>query len=235
MGLASRGPMIRALKSWAMPILCAACGEPCSDSAFLCEACEVGCLSATESCCPRCGEVYEPQTMRSSPHTCGACRIKPPNWVSARGTFVYGGPIRDAIVAWKNRPAPIIGGQLASAFRDSLRASTWFDPNEVDLIVPMGSSWRRVLWRGFNPASVLARAASHALDRPFRGGVLRPHDPHRQPKPQWRCDRDAVRGMRVLMVDDVMTTGETAKRATRALRNGGAERVWVATLARAVR
>lgn len=226
--------MLRELRDWIIPVLCAACREPCAETDWLCEVCAVGRLSAWRSACPRCGEVYEPPLLGTEDHTCGQCRRREPPWVQGRSIFIYGGPIRDAIVAWKHRPDPVIGRQLTEGFRLGLEHSGWLRVGDIDLVVPVGTSWSKALRRGGNPAAVLARAAAQTLNCPTLSGGLRIHGRCSKGKPHWRCG-DGVKGARVLIVDDVYTTGETTRRAARACMRADAQSVHVLTLARTMR
>ncbi len=116
-----------------------------------------------------------------------------------------------------------------------------------EVIVPVPSHWRRRLWRGFDQAAVLARELSRHLGVPVAEALRRTRhtDPQaglarRQRRLNVRgCFRAAapetVRGRRVLLIDDVLTTGATANAAAAALKEAGAARIGVFTLARADR
>jgi ComF family protein len=131
---------------------------------------------------------------------------------------------------------------MASAFLNS------WDRADFDLIVPAPLHPRRARERGFNQAAALARPIARLLGIPYDEAVL---CRVRETLPQvglsdvervlnlrgaFRAVKTtAIEGRRVLLVDDVMTTGATVASATRALVKGGALRVCVLTLARTVR
>ena len=116
----------------------------------------------------------------------------------------------------------------------------------ADVVVPMPMHWTRRVWRGVNSPSVLAQTLARRLRLPCAPHLLRMR---RRTRPQTGLTgpkrlanvRGAFRapphpdlaGSRVLLIDDVMTTGATAGEATRALRKAGVAEVVVAVLARA--
>lgn len=132
--------------------------------------------------------------------------------------------------------APVLGRLLT----DSLRSIA---PAEVDCIVPMPLHPRRLRQRGYNQAMEIGRPVAHALALPLRPHVLRRV---RDTGPQsdlpesrraanirqaFRAQEDLA-GLRIALLDDVLTTGRTADDAARALRAAGAESVDVWVVAR---
>lgn len=113
-----------------------------------------------------------------------------------------------------------------------------------DLVVPVPLHWRRRLWRGFNQSELLARPLARRLGIEVRNVLRRTRHTATQASliPSERRinvsgafalkDPAAVRGKRILLVDDVLTTGATVGAASRVLRAGGARHVAVLTLAR---
>lgn len=116
-----------------------------------------------------------------------------------------------------------------------------------DVIVPVPSHWRRRLWRGFDQAAVLARELSRLTGIPAAQALRRTRHTTVQAgltRRQRRMNirgcfqtvlREKIRGRRVLLIDDVFTTGATANAAAEALKAAGAAHVGVFTLARADR
>ncbi len=176
---------------------------------------------------------------------CGGCGIlvdhapqgvRPP----ARGAslHVFAGPLADAIRRLK------YDGRLdlLPALSERMVAAAPAYGGLVDVVVPVPLHRARLASRGFNQAALLARPLSRALGVPLVAGRLSRVRPTR---PQVGLDADArkdnVRGAfrlrravggRVLLVDDVRTTGATLAEAARVLREAGAE-VRTLTLARA--
>jgi ComF family protein len=118
-------------------------------------------------------------------------------------------------------------------------------PPGVDLVVPVPLHRRRLVGRGFNQAALLARELGRRLGlrvdvaalssaRPTRSlAGLRPGERVREVRGAIRVRRpQRVAGVRVLVVDDVLTTGATVEGCCRALKIAGARRVGVAVAAR---
>ena len=117
----------------------------------------------------------------------------------------------------------------------------------ADLIVPVPLHPKRLRWRGFNQSVLLARQISRACDMPMDPFVL---VRHRETPPQTQLTeeerRKNMRGAfslnpdrpiedkKILLIDDIYTSGATVNECSRTLRRGGAADVYVLTLARAV-
>ncbi|WP_119352764.1 ComF family protein [Azohydromonas sediminis] len=178
--------------------------------------------------------------------TCADCLRAPPPFAAARAAVDYGFPWSDAIAAFKFAGgldrAPALAQLLASACRDAAAG--------VDLLLPVPLAPRRLAERGYNQAWELARRVARRLALPARSDVLQrwietPHVAELPREARAAAVRGAfgvepvqahrVRGRRIALVDDVMTTGATAAEATRALHDGGAAEVQVWALARTPR
>jgi ComF family protein len=123
----------------------------------------------------------------------------------------------------------------------------FLDECSADLIVPVPLHPKRLRWRGFNQSVLLARQVSSACRAPMDPFVLRRR---RETAPQTQLTeeerRKNMRGafsvhpdrhiedLRILLIDDVYTSGATVDECSRALRRGGAKAVYVLTLARTV-
>ncbi len=173
---------------------------------------------------------------------CGLCRSGLRGFDAAYSFGGYGGTLRELIHLYKyGKVAPlsaVLGGYLLRALpRDEA----------VDFLAPVPLHWRKRWDRGFNQSELLARAVSRSTGIPVRG-VLRRHrataaqaglsntQRRRNVAGAFRCHRPLeVRGKRIVLVDDVMTTGSTAAACARALKSAGAARVMLLTVARADR
>jgi len=120
--------------------------------------------------------------------------------------------------------------------------------DDVDLIVPVPLAVPRFVRRGYNQAALLGRATASILGRPMKAGILRRvrdlgpqgrHGPRERAARVRGCfsviDEGMVQNRRVLLVDDVLTTGATASECARVLTRAGAVRVDVMACARAIR
>jgi ComF family protein len=117
----------------------------------------------------------------------------------------------------------------------------------VDMIVPVPLHPKRLRWRGFNQSVLLARQVSRVQHIPMDPFVLyrgKETPPQTQLTEEERRKnvrgafslnpQKPVEGKRVLLVDDVYTSGATVNECSRSLKRGGAKEVYVLTLARAV-
>ncbi|MBO2519383.1 MAG: hypothetical protein CW349_06775 [Firmicutes bacterium] len=176
------------------------------------------------------------------PVHCQRCRLDPPPFRRARAVASYRGWIRAAIHRLKYRGeaelALPLGRLMGLLAREELLFLT------VSLVVPVPLHPDRLASRGYNQSELLARPVAAAIGRPLAADVLR----RRRPTlPQVGLDEAArrrnlkkafvvtdgkrVRGRRILLVDDVLTTGATCREAARTLLEAGARRVEVLTLA----
>lgn len=184
---------------------------------------------------------------------CRPCRLAPPPFVRAVSFGPYAGRMRDAIHALKYDGLTPVARRLGRMLAQAI-AQLEPDSPAGFLVVPVPLHRSKSLHRGFNQARLLATGALAALRashpswqmRLAATTVLRQRATESQagltprqrrlnvrgafdvPNPQ------AVAGMNVLVVDDIMTTGATARSIAQALLRAGAANVWVATLARAM-
>ncbi len=181
------------------------------------------------------------------------CRIAPPPFERAVAYGSYDGRMRDAIHALKyerlHPAARGLGRMLASAIAQLAGEA----PAEM-LVVAVPLHRRKQSERGFNQARLLAVEAlrglrvSHPAWRLTLADVLvrsratasqaglTPRQRRLNVRVAFKVrDAAAVEGRDVLVIDDILTTGATARAAARALKDAGAKSVWVATLARARR
>ncbi|HYZ11576.1 MAG TPA: hypothetical protein VE962_06755, partial [Actinomycetota bacterium] len=210
---------------------CAACG---ASGWPLCAACtdQVGVLSAPW--CERCGRPWE-EPMAS----CADCPPRP--IAAARAPFLYAGPVARGIRGMKFSGWRAVGAHLAGGM-----AEVAADLLPADVVTWVPLSRRRRARRGFDQAEVLARATAARLGIAVRPLLIRVRDTRAQARAggpeRRRALRDAFvprRGpsdlpARVLLVDDVLTTGATAAACASALHRSGASHVSVLTAARSL-
>jgi ComF family protein len=132
---------------------------------------------------------------------------------------------------------------LARPLGDLLAAALPRD-QEFDAVVPVPLHWRRQWQRGFNQSELLARTIAHRTGIPVVQALRRAQatltqaslsntNRRRNVAEAFRCRRNVlVEGKRVLLIDDVMTTGATAASCARALKRAGARKVALLTVAR---
>lgn len=229
----------RGLLELALPASCAACAALTDEERPLCDHCAAT-LEPIDRACPRCAL---PRIAVSAP--CLPCGAAPPPWQHAHAPFVFGGELAVAVRRWKlGRRAE----QTAALGRLLAPSLAQLDPS-VEALVPVPLHPKRLRARGFNQASLLARAARRSAGAgPPIEELL---DRIRDTAPQASLDdpaarrrnvrgafavapRAAVAGRHLALLDDVLTTGATAAACARALKAAGAARVDVLTLARAL-
>jgi ComF family protein len=179
---------------------------------------------------------------------CDHCRAAPPAFDSARAIARYtSGPDgENTLAALLRRHKYGLDQALGRALAEYLDAAPAIESGAYDVVIPVPLHRARLRWRGFNQAALLGAALAHRLACPLDVATLARV---RSTQPQTARDRAdrarnvhlafevrrpaRVAGRRVLLVDDVMTTGATADECARVLREAGARRIDVFTLARA--
>jgi ComF family protein len=221
------------------PPRCAGCDRFVPERRTFCDPCAEG-LLPLPAACSRCA--------LPGADPCGACRRSPPPFSSAAALLIYGGAASQALLRLKH------GGRLdvaRSLGRLLLPALLRSPPADLLLAVPLHP--RRLRDRGFNQALELLRSARAAASRGERRRLpplsldalqrRRPTPPLGRLSPEQRrsivagafgADREQVAGRRLVLVDDVMTTGATFSACALALRQAGAAAIGVLALARAV-
>ncbi len=171
---------------------------------------------------------------------CGRCLDRPPGFAASYCAWAYRFPLDRLLNAYKHRGRLTVERALETLVRT--QPLPW---PEADLICPLPAHWRRRWWRGFDQAERLAASLGRRWRRPVVPVLTRAratrHQQGRSRATRVRNLRHAfradgrARGRRILLVDDVMTTGASARAAARALGEAGAEEVRVWVLARTLR
>lgn len=235
-----------------LPASCAACGTVLGTEAETSAACSRVCRGCWDSIvllrppyCPRCGVPFASEfALSASPdHVCGKCRESPPHFDAAWSAGVYEGALREIVHAYKYEGMSSLAGALGGLLGE--RLSERFDPQGFDLVTHVPLHPRRHRERGFDQAWFLARVLAKRAGLPARPYVLsrtrwEASQPGLTVSQRWANVRgafsvrepDRVEGRRVLLVDDVLTTGATANACAKALKDAGAESVHAYTLAR---
>jgi ComF family protein len=222
--------VLRAVGQALFPARCIGCQRR---GTALCTGCRAGLPYLPRGLCVRCAGTRGPRG------TCRGCRRLSPAVSSVRAAFAYQGAARNAVLTLKFRSAryliPLMGELLCETLE--------MHPLQADLVVPVPLSIARLRQRGFNQAALLAERVAPGVngtltsvlvreDRTAQVG-LRATERLTNLAGAFRCaDPAGVEGKRVVLVDDVVTTGATVSMCADTLARAGASRVMVLAFAR---
>jgi ComF family protein len=242
------------------PSDCRVCGEPLlrADLSPVCDECIDRVQEQSMTLCVRCGEALDMEGVRFAGQfpveglLCSPCRMAPPEFERAVAHALYRDEMREMVHLLKyermREVARPLGKMLARTI-ETLEAEAG-----KELLVVAVPLFRSKEWeRGYNQAVLISDAALVELkkSRPgwrlqaAHGVIRRVKDTRSQfeltPKGRRRnlqgafaiADGSILAGREVLLIDDIYTTGATARVCSRVLRQAGASKVWVATVSRA--
>jgi ComF family protein len=206
-------------------------------AALFCAACRATIRAPEPPLCARCGEsLHNPHAQRPAlPGTeewlCEVCAAGrgPTTLTALRAAAAYDGAVRQAVLALKYRRQPRAAAPLGALLADALRALGW----QPDLIMPVPLHRDRVQRRGYNQAELLARRCARLHRFPFRTDLLIRRRATRPQVGLSAADRHSnvadaftlaspraaalLDGKRILLIDDVATTGSTLDASAAAL------------------
>lgn len=238
--------LVHRLLDFLLPSNCSFCRSSIGDSKvpFFCSTCWNDFYALAGPVCPSCGRPFDsPETLLHSPeHRCRDCRQSPPLFDQALSVGQFEGPLREAIHQFKYRPCRSLGKPLGDWMAKRVKLLT-----TMDMVMPVPLHIRRLRQRGFNQALLLANRVSawHGMPlsydnlvrvRPTKPQVeLRGNDRIKNVEGAFSLRRPGqVKGKRIIVVDDVFTTGATMNECASVLKNAEASQVTAFTLARAV-
>jgi len=238
------GKLAAAVLDALLPPQCLGCGALVGGGGVLCPSCWETVTFLSPPQCEACGLSFEYDPGKGA--LCGACVREKPIYDRARAAIIYNDASRRLVLSFKHGDrtdaAPAFGAWLARAGRDVLA--------DAGLMAPVPLHWSRLFTRRYNQSALLTQALGRVSEVPVSLDLLirrrrTPSQGRLSPSARRRNVRGAfavrkskiplIEGKRVLLVDDVLTTGATASACARALLSGGAAAVDVLTLSRVVR
>jgi competence protein ComFC len=220
------------------PPRCAICKS--KDRNAICENCLAKAAYLEPPICRLCGK---PRDRYFSQDLCEDCAGGDIPFDLSRSVAIYGGVMKEAIHKFKfdgrKALAPRLGRFLATYLRDGD-----IPANDIDVIVPVPLSAKREKQRGYNQSKLLAEEIRRVYPIPLDDSSLKKI---KDVTPQFELSRkerlknvrgafrsSPMTGKKVLLIDDIYTTGATVREASLALKTAGAKNVYALTLARAV-
>jgi ComF family protein len=228
-----------------LPPVCLQCRAPVGEPQSVCGTCWAGVRFLSAPWCALCGIPF-PHALGASVR-CGLCLSRPRPFERVRSAIAYDAGSRELVLGFKHADRQ----ELCRLLGRWMQAVAGPELARADLVVPVPLHWRRLLMRKYNQAGLLAHEIARAHRVCVRSDILVRHKAtesqgamisararlrnvasvFRVPAPV----QGDVAGKRVVIVDDVLTTGATVTACTKALLRAGAASVSIVTLARVVR
>lgn len=219
---------------WLYPPSCGGCGESGSRWCMDCQ--RNSKLLIERSCCEICGDISV------SEGVCDRCKEEKPAYTQVRSWATFEGPVRNVIHRLKYKGDIGLGESLAKPLIPDLLRIGW----PIDLVIPVPLSLARMKERGYNQAALIALPVAIGLQLSYRANGLRKvintrtqvglsfNDRRMNVIGAFEVEECKVTGKRVLLVDDVTTSGSTLSECARVLKAAGAIEVYGYTFARAI-
>jgi ComF family protein len=219
------------------PPACAACAELLELPGAFCRWCDLATEPVPRPGCPQCGEPD------GRGRRCGRCRARRPPFTSSFAAFVHEGPLARAIHRFKYEGHSELGVPLGQALARA--AGSWLSALPSPELVPVPLHVNRLRRRGYDQAGLLTRTLARATGLPLHASALQRTRATLRQVGLSEAQRTlnvagafqaspVVAGRTIVLVDDVVTTGATARAAAEPVLSAGALAVHVLTLARAV-
>ena len=231
------------------PPICSLCAIPIRSGdrrttrLYLCNRCISDLASADSLACTRCARPL-PKGIKGESNDCPKCRGKRIRFDRTYALGVYGGMLREAVLQMKQSTGEALTLAMGNLLGEQLARKIVEPPTHI-IAVP--THWTRRLGRKVNCAEILLESVTTRLGassfpkllrcrrKTSKQGTLLPHERLANVRGAYRVSTGyAIDGARVLLVDDVMTTGATANEVAKILRRAGAASIEVAVVARGI-
>ena len=216
------------------PKTCCFCGK--LSTTECCDICAEKIIYITEPCCKKCGKPvrYEEQEY------CHDCEKREAYYEQGRSVWIHKEPVSWSLYQFKYHNRKIYGEfyakELYRLYGDKIRQ--W----EIDLIVPVPLHWKRRRRRGYNQAEVVAKHLGRHMNIPVDSkAVVRRYYTNPQKELDERERKRNLRGAfevkrnwnesrKILLIDDIYTTGSTINEISKILKEKGGHKVWFLTI-----
>lgn len=214
---------------WVFPPHCLGCGI---EGEIICPDCYATIKRVPINVCPYCNAYV------STNGHCPDCSNRKPAYSRYRAFAFYGGVIREAVHHLKYQNDVGVARVLAGYLLKVIQAENW----EFDLVVPVPLSKTKQEQRGYNQAERLARPIAAALNKTFSTSALRRikekasqvdldvQSRRANVRGVFEADPMIVKGKRILLIDDVFTTGATLESASQALKDAKSGLIFAVTV-----
>jgi len=227
----------RSLVKLFFPPACLACGQRIEEQTqVICENCEIRLAMVGRNVCPECG-TENPEI------PCAVCAEEHYAFATARSVFKFQGPVKDLIHALKYQGYTSPAGFFAMPLAELMESEAALKDHDCISSVPLHRVRKRE--RGFNQSELIAYAVSVMAGIPYAEPVYRRVNTISQTlltramrkknlKDAFKIKKNAnVKGKKIILVDDVFTTGSTLNEIAKTLMSAGAAKVTALTVARA--
>jgi len=227
------------------PPQCASCGSDETlpdDGVLLCQLCRTQIAPPRGPICPCCA-LPVPAALPTNEAGCARCRRVKFHFEKVLALGLYDKALRDTVLAMKGRGNEPLSMAMGGLLADSL--SNDIMKTKPDLVLPIPMHWSKKIVRSTNQAAILANSLAGRLRLPIVEDLLFSHHKTKRQRTLSISQRKVnvrgafevsssyvINGARLLLVDDVFTTGATANEAARQLRRAGADSVIVAVVSR---
>jgi len=235
--------LIKTFLNTIIPPTCPGCHIPVDQDHDICPKCWKSLEFIVLPFCDNCAEPLDISGVSEEIYTCGKCQQTPPRFSQTRALFKYNGLARHLILGLKHGNATHLASNLSS--KACLHHSNYIQ--DADIIIPVPLHWSRLLKRGYNQASLLAKYIARNCQIPLQTNILLRNrrtasQGNYGKKARLRNvqsaftlsdkEKNSIANKTVLLVDDVMASGATLNECSKVLLTANAKKVKVLVIAK---